>query len=190
MTEHTIVILAALGVAAQVLAGLGLVVGALALVGFRAPLEAVRSAIWGYELWAAFLVSSIATGGSLFFSEIANFPPCELCWYQRVCMYPLSILTLFAAIRGDFKFARYLILFPVIGAGVAIYHILVENGVVGQSAACLVSAPGGCTVIWINKFGYMTIPVLALTGFALLIELLWLSSASGELETEGVAANA
>ncbi len=68
----------------------------------------------------------------------------------------------------------------MIGAGVAIYHILVENGVVGQSTACLVSAPGGCAVKWIDKFGYMTIPVLALTGFVLLIELLGLASAAGD----------
>jgi len=181
MTQHTIVVLAALGVAGQVLAGVALVFAALAAIGFRAPLEAVRSAIWGYELWAAFIVSSIATGGSLFFSEIANFIPCELCWYQRICMYPLSILTLFAAIRGDFKLARYLLLFPVFGAGVSIYHILVENGVFHQSTACLVSAPGGCTIEWIDKFGYMTIPVLTLTGFVLLIELLGLASASGEV---------
>jgi disulfide bond formation protein DsbB len=190
MTGNTITVLAALGVAAQVLAGLGIVVAVLALLGIRSPLEAVRSAVWGYELWAAFVVSSIATGGSLFFSEIAGFVPCELCWYQRICMYPLSILTLFAAIRGDFKLARYLLLFPVFGSGVAVYHILVENGVVGQSTACLVSAPGGCTVEWINKFGYMTIPVLALAAFALLIELLGLASTTGEAPEDPAATHA
>ncbi len=190
MTQHTITLLAALGVAGQVLAGLGLLFGALAVLGIRRPLEAVRSAIWGYELWAAFIVSSIATGGSLFFSEIAGFIPCELCWYQRVCMYPLSILTLFAAIRGDFKLARYLVLFPVFGGGVAVYHILIENAVVGQSNACLVSAPGGCAVEWIDKFGFMTIPVLALTGFVLLIELFALASTSGDSAPEPLAANA
>jgi disulfide bond formation protein DsbB len=177
MTHDTIVALAVLGVAGQVLAALGLLAGALALVGIGQPLAAIRSMLWGYELWAAFVVAAIATGGSLFFSEIAHFVPCELCWYQRICMYPLSIVTLLAAIAGDFRVARYLLPLPIVGAGVSVYHLLVENGVVGQSTACLVSAPGGCATKWINEFGYVTIPTLALTGFILLIELLSLAAA-------------
>jgi disulfide bond formation protein DsbB len=175
----TIHVLVALGVVGQVLAGLGLLAAALRAFTVRAPLEWIRRALWGYELWAAFVVASIATGGSLFFSEIAGFVPCELCWYQRICMYPLSILTLLAAIRNDYRLARYLLAFPAIGACISVYHILVENGVVGQSTACLVSAPGGCAVKWIDYFGYMTIPTLALTAFVLLIELLGLA-ATGE----------
>src|SRR5438477_4694916 len=145
MIHDTIVALASLGVAGQVLAGSMILVGAAAAAGVRAPLRALRAAIWGYELWAAFVVSAIATGGSLFFSEIAHFVPCELCWYQRVCMYPLSLITLFAAIRGDFRVARYLLALPLVGACVSVYHLLVENAVVGQSSACLVCAPGGCS---------------------------------------------
>jgi disulfide bond formation protein DsbB len=172
VTHDGVVTLAALGVLGQVLAGLGLVIGLAAVVGVRRPLELVRGAIWGYELWAAFVVSAVATGGSLFFSEIAGYVPCELCWYQRICMYPLSIITLLAALRGDFRIARYLLPLPFVGAGVSIYHLLIENKVVGESAACFVSAPGGCGVKWVNEFGYMTIPTLALTGFVLLIEFL------------------
>jgi Disulfide bond formation protein DsbB len=140
MTHDTIVVLAILGVAEQGLAGLGLLAGGLAVAGIRRPSAAIRSVLWGYELWAAFVVAAIATGGSLFFSEIAHFVPCELCWYQRICMYPLSIVTLLAAIAGDFRVARYLLPLPLVGAGVSVYHLLVENGVVGQSAACLVQA--------------------------------------------------
>jgi disulfide bond formation protein DsbB len=177
MTHDTIVVFAVLGVAGQALAAAGLLSGVLAAAGVRRPLQAVRSALWGYELWATFLVSSLATGGSLFFSEIAHFVPCELCWYQRICMYPLSIITLLAAIAGDYRIARYLLPLPIVGAGVSVYHLLVENGVVGQSSACLVSAPGGCATKWINEFGYMTIPTLALTAFVLLSQLLALALA-------------
>jgi len=175
MTHAFIVTLAVLGVVGQVLAVLLLVIGALALFGVRRPLELLREALWGYELWCAFVVSAVATGGSLFFSEIAGFVPCELCWFQRICMYPLSILTLFAALTGDNRIARYLLPFPVIGAGVSTYHLLVENGVVEQQQACLVTA-GGCATKWINEFGYMTIPTLALTGFALAFAFLLLAS--------------
>jgi disulfide bond formation protein DsbB len=176
VTHDAIVALALLGVAGQVLAGAFILVVLAALAGARALFDAVRAAIWGYELWAAFIVSAIATGGSLFFSEIAHFIPCELCWYQRICMYPLSIITLLAAIRGDFRAARYLLPLPAVGACISIYHLLVENGVVGESTTCLVSAPGGCATKWINEFGYMTIPTLALTGFVLLIQLLGLAA--------------
>ena len=101
MTKNVITALAVAGVAGQVLAVLFALTVAGALVGVRGPFARVRSVLWGYELWAAFVVSSIATGGSLFFSEIAGFIPCELCWYQRICMYPLSIITLLAAIRAS-----------------------------------------------------------------------------------------
>ncbi|HKD32658.1 MAG TPA: disulfide bond formation protein B [Gaiellaceae bacterium] len=169
MTHDTIVLLSVLGVIGQALF-VALVV--LALV-WR---DRLRRALEGYELWLAFVVSSIATGGSLFFSEIAHFVPCELCWYQRICMYPLSITTLLAALANDRRAARYLLPLPLVGAGVSVYHLLVENGVVEQTQACLISAPGGCAVKWINEFGYMTIPTLALTGFALCFAFLLLAA--------------
>jgi disulfide bond formation protein DsbB len=184
MTHDTIVALAVLGVIGQVIGGLLILVGLLALAGVRGPLRALREAIWGYELWAAFVVAAIATGGSLFFSEIAHFVPCELCWFQRICMYPLSILTLFAAVHGDHRVARYYLALPFVGAGVAVYHLLVENHVVEQASACLLSAPGGCATKWINEFGYMTIPTLALTAFVLLMGFLALAAADeGEAAT-------
>ena len=184
MTHPTIVALAVLGVVGQVLAGLMILVALAAAAGVRGPLRALRTALWGYELWGAFVVAAIATGGSLFFSEVAHYVPCELCWFQRICMYPISILTLFAAFHGEHRFARYLLPLPVVGAGISVYHLLVENGVVKQAQACLLSAPGGCATKWIDEFGYMTIPTLALTAFVLLIGFLALAaSGSGDAAT-------
>jgi len=177
LTHDVIVVLAGLGVAGQVLAALFLLIGLAWLVGLRGPGEWLRRFLEGYELWLAFLVSAIATGGSLFFSEVAHFVPCELCWYQRICMYPLSIITLLAALANDRRVARYLLPLPLVGAGVSVYHLLVENGVVEQGKACLISAPGGCATKWINEFGYVTIPTLALTGFALVFAFLLLAAA-------------
>jgi len=176
VTHDAIVVLSALGVAGQVLAVLLLLVGVASLFGLRGPADLLRWTVEGYELWLVFVVSSIATGGSLFFSEIAHFVPCELCWYQRICMYPLTIISLLAALANDRRVARYLLPLPLIGAGVSVYHLLVENGVVGQSSACLISAPGGCATKWIEEFGYVTIPVLALTAFALCFEFLLLGA--------------
>jgi disulfide bond formation protein DsbB len=177
MTHDTIVALSVLGVVGQVLIAFGLLVCLLALVGVQAPLNAIRNLLWGYELWGAFVVASIATGGSLFYSQVAGFIPCEFCWFQRVLMYPLSILTLLIAARGDNRAARYLLPFPVVGAGTSIYHILIERGVIHEPPGCGLTG-GGCASNWIAQegFGYLTIPTLALTGFLLLIGFLVLAS--------------
>ena len=180
MTHDVIVALSVLAVGGQVLVAAAILAGLTAVAGVPGPLRAVRNALWGYELWAAFAVSAIATGGSLFFSEIAHFVPCELCWFERICLFPLSIVTLLAALAADHRVARYLLPLPLAGAGVAVYHLLIERGVVGQSTTCLVSAPGGCATKWINEFGYVTIPTLALTGCLLLLGLLGLASFGGE----------
>ena len=187
--HDTIVAYAVLGVVGQALVAAFALVGLLALAGVRGPLHALRSALWGYELWAAFVVAALATGGSLFFSQIAGFVPCELCWFQRICMYPLSILTLFIAWRGDHRVAKYLLVFPVVGSCVSIYHVLVENQVVSEPSACQVGG-AGCAVKWINEFGYITIPTLALTGFLLLIAFLSLAAAGAEEQPATLSAGA
>jgi disulfide bond formation protein DsbB len=171
-THDLIVTLAVLGVAGQILVALLLLAGLLRALGVGPS----HSPIAGYELWLAFLVSAVGTGGSLFFSEMAHYVPCELCWFQRVCMYPLSIVTLLAALVDEPRVARYLLPLPLVGGGVSAYHLLVENGVVKQTQACLVSAPGGCAVKWIDEFGYVTIPTLALTGFVLAFAFLALAA--------------
>jgi disulfide bond formation protein DsbB len=191
VTHNVIVLLAVLGVVGQVAVAVLVVAAVFRVAGIPGPLLGIRSAVWGYELWLAFVVTAVATGGSLFFSEVANFVPCELCWFQRIFMYPLAIVTLLAAIANDHRVARYLLPLPVIGAGISVYHILVEERVVGQTTACLISAPGGCAVKWIDEFGYVTIPVLALTAFVLAFALLAFAafepSADEGEETEGTA---
>jgi disulfide bond formation protein DsbB len=190
MTHDVIVALAVLGVVGQVLCVFLVLAGALALAGMREPLDATRSLVWGYELWLAFFVAAGATAGSLFLSEVAHFLPCELCWYQRILLYPLAIVTLPLALANDYRAARYLLPLPILGAGVSVYHLLVENGVVEQTQSCLASAPGGCATKWIDEFGFVTIPTLALTAFALTFAFLLfaVTGPSGEPEpAEGVS---
>lgn len=178
MTTDLVIALSVLGVVGQVLIALALVVGFLALLGVRGPLDAIRHVLWGYELWGAFVVASVATGGSLFYSQVEGFIPCEFCWFQRVLMYPLSILTLLIAVRGDNRAARYLLPLPIVGAGTSIYHMLIERNVIHEPKACSIKVPGGCGINWISNhsFGYLTIPTLALTAFLLLIGFFVLAS--------------
>jgi disulfide bond formation protein DsbB len=191
--KDSIYVFSTLGVAGQMVAGLLILLGLLAALGVRAPLDAIRRWIWGYELWSGFVVASIATGGSLFFSEIAGFLPCELCWYQRICMYPMSILLLLMAWHGDNRAARYLLPLPVVGAGVSIYHMLIGYGAIHEPLSCQASAPGaGCGFNWIKdeSLGYLQIETLALTGFLLLIAFLVLATAGESGETATLPAHA
>ncbi len=144
MTRDGVWVFSGLGVVGQVLVALLLLICILALFGVRGPLDTLRGWLWGYELWAAFVVAAVATGGSLFYSEVAGYIPCELCWYQRLCMYPLSIFLLLMAIWGADRAARYIIALPIVGAGVSIYHMLIGYGAITEPKACSISAPGGC----------------------------------------------
>jgi hypothetical protein len=108
VTQQAIVALAILGVAGQTATVALVGAGSLGVAGVEAPFRLLRMAVWGYELWLGFLVAALATGGSLFFSEIAHYAPCELCWYERICMYPLAILLLLLALANDYRAARYL----------------------------------------------------------------------------------
>src|SRR5580765_1886881 len=196
MQRHALFGFSYLAVAGQVLVALLLVLTVLWLVGVRGPLETVRRWIWGYELWAAFIVAAVATGGSLFYSEIERFHPCELCWYQRLCMYPLSITLLLIAWYGANRVARYVLPLAVVGAGVSIYHMLIQYDVIKEPSQCSASAAGGCKFNWLEvpsqnaSFGYLAIPTLACTAFLLLIGFLVLASTGTADDAATLPANA
>jgi disulfide bond formation protein DsbB len=114
----------------------------------------------------AFLVALLATLGSLYYSEIRNFVPCALCWYQRILMYPLVIIILVGIVEQDEFLPTYVLPFSLIGIFVASYHYLIEWGVVGNPTACEVGIP--CSVRWVNYFGFISIPFMALTAFILI----------------------
>jgi disulfide bond formation protein DsbB len=172
VTDAVTVTLAALGIVGQIAAVALLAAALLAAFGAGRPLRFARDLMWGNELWLTFVVAAVATLGSLFFSEITDFVPCKLCWFQRIFMYPLAIVVPLMALAHDRRAARYVLPLPIIGIPITIYHILIERGVVEQAKTCLISAPGGCATKWIEEFGYVTIPTLALTSFVLCIVFL------------------
>ncbi|MDR6218432.1 disulfide bond formation protein B [Deinococcus soli (ex Cha et al. 2016)] len=125
------------------------------------------------RLHAAWAVALVATLGSLYFSEVAGFVPCYLCWMQRVCMYPLAAQLGLAVLTGDVSHRRYALTLAVPGWLIAAFHILEENHIVGGLAQCTVGAGGaGCDVKWINLLGFITIPTLSFVAFSLIIILL------------------
>lgn len=107
-------------------------------------------------------IAATATGGSLLLSEVAGYLPCTLCWYQRIAMYPLVIIVGIAAVRGDREVWRTALPLSVIGGMVAVWHILLEQNP-GWGGPCDDSAP--CTILWVEEFGFLTLPTMALIAF-------------------------
>ncbi len=122
-------------------------------------------------LWLAALVAAVSTAGSLYFSEIAHYVPCALCWYQRIAMYPLVVVLGIAAVRRDVEIRRYVGPLAAIGALISIYHIGVERLPGLPTGSCSLEAP--CDLIWVERFGFVTIPVMALAGFLAILTLLF-----------------
>jgi disulfide bond formation protein DsbB len=140
----------------------------MAVAGRRETIRELVGARTG--LWLAALVAVTSMAGSLYFSEEAGFIPCLLCWYQRIAMYPLAILLPIAAIRGDDAIRPYAATLAGIGAVIAAYHVLVQRLPGLPTGSCSVDAP--CTAIYVERFGFITIPVMALVGFLAILTLL------------------
>ena len=120
----------------------------------------------------AFIVALTATAGSLFYSEIAGFTPCVLCWYQRILMYPQAILFGTALWKNENKTADYHIVLSGIGAVIAGYHYLLQIGVLPELPCSAVGFSISCAQIFTMSFGYITIPLMAFTAFSLIILLM------------------
>lgn len=117
-----------------------------------------------------FIVSLFATLGSLYFSEIRLYEPCEMCWYQRILMYPIVILSLIGVIKEDNNVRLYARVMSGIGILVSTYHYgLQKLPALGESANSCMGV--SCTVQYINWGGFITIPLLALTAFIIIFIL-------------------
>lgn len=123
-------------------------------------------------LYGAFAASLIAMLGSLYFSEIANYPPCVLCWYQRIAMYPLVFILGFAIYKKERSLLLPAFVLAGIGWLIAVYHNLLYYNILPEAAAPCIAGVS-CTTKFIEWFGFITIPFLAFAGFtAILIGLI------------------
>ncbi len=120
-----------------------------------------------FILYLAFGQVFLATLGSLVFSEILKFPPCVLCWYQRICMYPLVIIFGVAILKKDKNFVWYAWPLIVIGWLIAFYHNLLYYNILPEAAAPCIQGVS-CTTKFIQWFGFITIPFLSLAAFTFL----------------------
>jgi len=124
----------------------------------------------GYLPHLIFLQSLMAMLGSLYFSEILNLPPCLLCWYQRIFMYPLVIISAVSIWKNDKNLPFFVLPLSLIGTVFAVYHNLLYYKMIPESLApCTLGI--SCTTIQIALFGFLTIPLMSLLSF-LIIDLL------------------
>ena len=130
-------------------------------------------------LLAAWLTATSASLGSLFFSEIMELPPCSLCWYQRVFMFPLVVVLSMGLLPFDRRVVRYALPLSALGVAVAVYHVLLQAGVIPESLAPC-SEGVSCSDVDLVVFGFASIPVLSLVAFGavtlILLVLRWRSS--------------
>jgi disulfide bond formation protein DsbB len=120
---------------------------------------------WAYAAWAVALSAML---GSLFFGEVMKLPPCTLCWYQRVCLFPLPVVLAVGIVLRDRRLVSYALPFVVIGIAVAVYHNLVYWGVIPEALSPCTQALS-CKTRHVEWLGFITIPVMSLTAFAAIL---------------------
>lgn len=114
----------------------------------------------------ALLAACLAVGGSLFFSEVMNWPPCELCWYQRILMYPLAVILAVGILRRDTGLHWYVLPLSLPGIGLSLYHYLLIKTDWFPPPDCLLGIP--CDIDYIDWLGFINIPFMALTAFVII----------------------
>lgn len=120
---------------------------------------------------AAWAQAFVGTLGSLYFSEFMNLPPCVLCWYQRIAMYPLVAILAVGILRKDKSVALYALPFALAGLAIAVYHNLLYWKILPESVApCTLGI--SCTTKFFEWFGFITIPFLSLLAFSVLTLIL------------------
>ncbi|WP_163537124.1 disulfide oxidoreductase [Gracilibacillus sp. YIM 98692] len=128
----------------------------------KQKMETLLFIIWGQSL--------LATLGSLFYSEVMKFIPCELCWVQRILMYPLVVIYGYALYKKDIRYAFPGLIMSGVGIVVSTYHYLIQHIKSLQSAgeACGLVP---CTTTYVNYFGFITIPFLAFLAFIIIFSI-------------------
>lgn len=122
-------------------------------------------------LFLCWLLVSVSTLGSLFFSQVMEFAPCVLCWYQRICLFPLVIILATGLFPFDKNVVKYALPLAIAGWLTALYHSLLYAGIIPESIQPCTQGVS-CTEEYIDLFGFLTIPMLSLISFSIIIALL------------------
>jgi len=122
-------------------------------------------------LFLAWVLVTVSTLGSLFFSHVMGFAPCVLCWYQRICLFPLVFILTAGLFPFDKRVVKYALPLAIAGWLTAFYHTLLYSKIIPESIKPC-SQGVSCTEKYIELFGFITIPMLSLMSFSAIIVLL------------------
>jgi disulfide bond formation protein DsbB len=136
-------------------------------------LEKILDFLGHFAFTGAFIVALIATAGSLYFSEVARLTPCELCWFQRIFMYPQALTLLIALIYKDRRVKKYIMPMSLIGGGISIYNYYLQIFPPAVST-CSINSADSCSRIISMYYGYITFSFMALTASTLIFILMML----------------
>ena len=138
--------------------------------------DGLRDAFGEWTYWLVFLIALVSMLGSLYYSEVVGYPPCSLCWYQRIVMYPLVVIMGIAAAKRDTKIRVYVIPLMTIGGIMAIYQYII--GYVPDAEILGCSLDVSCTERYIWEFGFVDFPFMSFVGFSFMVALmLWVAPA-------------
>lgn len=122
-------------------------------------------------LFICWIIASVSTSGSIFFSFVMEFAPCVLCWYQRIFLFPLVIILAIGLFPFDKSVVKYAFPLAIAGWLTALYHNLVYAKIIPESIQPCTQGVS-CTEEYINLFGFLSIPMLALLSFSIIIVFL------------------
>jgi disulfide bond formation protein DsbB len=152
-----------LGIGALIAAAISL----LLLFGLLDAKTKTSAAIKRYAAPLALLVAAGGTLASLFYSEVLRYAPCNLCWYQRILLYPQILILILAMKYKDDKWPLYIAWLSGFGAVIALYNHGLQMGWFPEGALCGLSATASCAKIYVSQFGFVTIPLMSFTGFVM-----------------------
>ena len=125
-----------------------------------------------YTLFFAWIITLVATLASLYAGEVLKWEPCSLCWYQRICLFPMAIILGMATYRRDFSVSIYLIPQTIIGLLFAIYQYIYPYILPFVSAPKLCTLDVDCSYNYFEFFGFITLPLLSVICFVLILYFL------------------
>lgn len=133
-----------------------------------------RAQLGNVALPLAWVIALVTTAGSLYYSKVQGYVPCELCWYQRICLYPWSVILGIAAWRRDATIKVYAIPVLCISVVISAYHSWIQWFPPSTGTSfCTAAAP--CTLKYVNEFHFVTLPFMALSAAVFMISLLFVS---------------
>ena len=179
-------ILSTLTLGAHITLALFFIIGRIKLSVTKRMVSVIKKHLKKNGLLYALSTAILATMSPLIYTYAYYFTPCTLCWYQRIFMFPLIIILFIAHIRKDFKIKIYIYALSIAGLCVGVYHYLSQQlhskFDIDMSGCDAIGMSASCSEHYFMEYGYITIPLMAMTGFILIIFFTYFAKEKSNIE--------